>query len=131
MEIIIYIILGLFALAIAVFLLKVLLMLCGPALILGGLTWLIFDSFWLGCIIGGIITLILILKDPEGFFSDIINEASKSSSSGGSSSSSKEYIKDKWGNQREVTYRDSNSMYDDYGNRYRSDDGGSTWYQDD
>lgn len=128
--IVVYIILGLIVLGVAIFLFKFLLMLLGLPLVGGFVTWLIWDNFWIGAAIGGVITLITILRNPGEYFSDLIDEASRSGSlsSSSSSSASKEYITDRWGNKREVRYRDSNSMWDDYGNHYRSDDGGSTWY---
>ena len=129
--IIIYIVLGLVALAIAVILFKILAMLCGLSIVLGGITWLFFDSFWAGCIIGGLITLIMILSSPREYFSDLMEEAtsSHSSSGGGSSSSSGERIRDKYGNWREVTYRDSTTMWDDNGHKYTKGSDGN-WYSD-
>ncbi|MDE5733999.1 MAG: hypothetical protein K2H83_02530 [Duncaniella sp.] len=126
--IIIYILLGLVALGIAIFLLKILAMLCGLAIVLGGITWLIFDSFWIGCIIGGLITLVIILRSPREYFEDLFDEAasSSSSSSGGSSSnSSGERVRDKYGNWRQVTYKDSTTMWDDYGHKYTKDSDGN------
>lgn len=131
--IIIYIILGIIALAVAIFLLKFFMMLLGPALVGGFVTWLIWDNFWVGAAIGGVITLIAILRNPGDFFSDLFEEAStpinSSSSSSSSYSSNKEYITDRYGNKREVRYHDSDSIWDDNGTQYRSDDGGYTWHE--
>lgn len=130
MEIILYIILGFIVLGIAIVLLRFVALIAGPALLLGGLSWLIFDSFWPGCILGGLITLIGIIRDPSGFFDDAFDEATTPINSTSSSTprSSGKTIRDKWGNTRDITYEDADSITDDYGNNYRKGSDGN-WYQ--
>ena len=128
--VIIYIILGFIALGLAVFLFKILAMLCGLALTLGFVTWLIFDSFWTGCIIGGIITLVMILKNPGEYFDDLVDEASRHTPSSSSTSRrSVETIRDEFGVEREVSMRTNTDLYTSNGHHYKSNDGGTTWYK--
>lgn len=126
--IIIYILLGIVALGIALFLLKLIAILVGPALLLGGISWLVFDSFWPGCVLGGTLTLIAFIRNPGEFLSDAIEEAASSSegsSEKSTSSSSTGYrICDEYGNWRDVVYIDSNHAWDDNGHKYVKDDSG-------
>lgn len=46
MEILLYIVLGIISMAVAIVLFKIAAALVGLSLVLGGITWLIFDSFW-------------------------------------------------------------------------------------
>lgn len=130
---IIYILLGIMALALAVFLIKALALLVGPSLVFGFITWLLFDSFWLGCIIGAFIPIIGIIRSPRRYFEDLLEEAGTfaptSSGNSKSSNSSKQMIKDKYGNWREVSTMDSTTAYDDYGHKYTNR--GGVWYCDD
>lgn len=100
MEILLYIVLGIIGLAVAIVLFKIAAALVGLSLVLGGITWLIFDSFWAGAIIGGIITLIMIIKDPGEYFDDFVNDSATSHSSSRSSSTNgnKRYLRTDEGN---------------------------------
>lgn len=126
MEILLYIVLGIIGLAIAYVLLKIAAALLGLSLVLGVVSWLIFDNFWLGAILGGIITLIMIIKDPGEYFDDIINthSGSSSSSKGGTSGSSKRYIHTDEGDV-EVYCDTAGGVEDVYGNRWTRQSNGS------
>lgn len=129
--IIIYILLGIVALGIALFLLKFIAILVGPALLFGGISWLVFDSFWPGCVLGGAMTLITFIRNPGKFLSDAAEEAASSSEGNSkksvSSSSTGYRILDKYGNWREVVYMDGNHAWDEYGNEYVKGDF-DRWY---
>lgn len=128
MEIILYIIGGIIVLAVAIVLLKLVAALIGPALILGFITWLIFDSFWAGAIIGGVITVILIINDPGEFFSDALEEIPTKSSSSRSSGGSEVYMKGSDGRKYEcgenpTTY--AGGIIDNYGHKWEKQLDGS------
>lgn len=72
--VILYIIGGFILLALLILVLKLAAALLGLSLTLGFITWLLFDSFWTGAIIGGVITAILVIKDPEEFFENALEE---------------------------------------------------------
>lgn len=92
MEIIFYIVVGIIALILAIVLLKLIAALVGLSLVFGFLTWLIFDSFWAGAAIGGIITAIMVISDPSGFFENAMEDAPTSSDSSDSSNKSSKVI---------------------------------------
>lgn len=87
MSIILWIIGGIIGLAAAIILFKLAAAFLGLSLLLGGLTWLIFDSFWTGAIIGFVITLIMFFSDPGEFLDNAMESYSGSSGSSGTSSS--------------------------------------------
>ncbi len=127
MEIILYIILGIIGLAIAYVLLKIAAALLGLSLVLGAITWLIFDSFWAGAIIGGVFTLVMIIKNRGEYLDDFINDSAGSSStsrSSGSSSSSKRYLQTDEGNV-EISHDYSGGYVDVYGHRWEQQTNGS------
>lgn len=124
METVFYIILGLIGLALAIFLLKLVCLLCGLSVVLGFITWLIFDSFWIGAGIGGVLTLILIISDPEEFFDNVFDDPPTKSSSSSSSSSSEKYIRTSNGDVK-VIYEDSDSVTDEYGHKWKKKSDGS------
>lgn len=100
MSIILWIIGGLIALAVAFFLLKLVMTLLGLSLLLGGLSWLIFDTFWAGAVLGGIMTIIWIIRDPDSFWDNVAEWGNTPSGSSSSSSPDepKQYIRTPEGN---------------------------------
>lgn len=122
MEIILWIIGGVLALALAWVLLKLVAMLAGLSVVLGFITWLFFDSFWTGAIIGGVITAILVIRDPGEFFDRAMDDPAPSTPS------PRETIRMTYPNGEseilEKNCEDSSGFYDQYGHKWeRQSDG--------
>lgn len=126
MEIILWIVGGVIVLALAWVLLKLVAMLVGLSLVLGFLTWLFFDSFWVGAIIGGVITLIMVITNPHEFFERAMEEPMPSSKKPAPPSKNIVSMRDGAGRNFEVEKRleTTDGFYDEYGNYWQrqSDD---------
>lgn len=120
MSIILWIIGGFIAVAVAYVLFKLAAAFLGLSLLLGAITWLVFDSFWAGAIIGGVITLIRFISSPGDFLDDAMEDPVISSSGGSSSASDTVRMVDQNGCSQEVEKRleDASGFYDQYGNRW-------------
>lgn len=124
MEIILWIVGGIVVLAIAWVLLKLVAALAGLSLVLGTLTWLFFDSFWTGVIIGAIITVILIINDPDDFFDSAMEDPQPSRSSNSSSETIRMTFEDGSSEILEKNCEDASGFYDQYGHKWeRQSDG--------
>lgn len=128
MEIILWIVGGFIALVIAYVLLKLAAAFLGLSVLLGGITWLIFDSFWIGAGIGLAITIIRFISDPGEFLDSAMESHSGnggSSSSSSSSTSSQRYFMDNHGCRHDIRYEDATSVTDQYGDKYQKDINGN------
>lgn len=117
MEIILWIVGGVIVVALAWVLLKLVAMLVGLSLVLGFLTWLFFDSFWVGAIIGGVITLIMVISNPHEFFERAMEDPQPSSKKPTPPSNEMVNMQDQNGNYFKVEkhLETTDGFYDQYG----------------